>query len=51
MNDMIYLFVAFIIIWGGVLAYVIRLGSMKRSLEARLERLEKRTFQAETEIA
>jgi len=46
MNDLVYLFAGFAIAWGGILVYVIRLGSMKRALEIRLKELEKRVCQS-----
>jgi CcmD family protein len=50
MKDLVYLFAAFAVIWGGVLIYVIRLGALNRSLEMRLVKLENSLSGSEKEI-
>jgi CcmD family protein len=42
MNDLTYLFVAFALIWTGVLAYLVRLAGLRRQLEAKIDRLQER---------
>ena len=42
MNDLTYLFVAFALIWTGVLAYLIRLAGLRKQLEIKLDRLQER---------
>lgn len=48
MSNLSYLFVAFALIWVGVLAYMIRLSGLRKELEERIEslqdRLEKKEF-------
>ena len=40
MNNIFYMLTAYSIIWMAVLVYLIRLGGMRRKLEARLARVE-----------
>jgi len=40
MNNMIYLFTAFALVWAGVLFYVVRLSGLRKQLEVRITRLE-----------
>jgi CcmD family protein len=42
MNDLTYLFVAFALIWTGVLGYLVRLTGLRKQLEARIDRLQER---------
>ena len=42
MSDLTYLFVAFALIWTGVLGYLVRLAGLRRQLEARIDRLQER---------
>ena len=42
MNDLTYLFVAFALIWTGVLGYLVRLAGLRKRLEARIQRLQER---------
>ena len=42
MNNLTYLFLAFAFIWTGVLAYLIRLSSLRKQLEERINRLQDR---------
>jgi len=42
MNELIYLFAAFALIWTGVLVYLIRLANLRKQLEERIESLENR---------
>jgi CcmD family protein len=42
MSDLTYLFVAFALIWTGVLAYLMRLAGLRRQLETRIDRLQER---------
>ncbi len=42
MSNLTYLFVAFALIWTGVLAYLIRLAGLRKQLEARIDRLQER---------
>ena len=42
MNDLTYLFVAFALIWTGVLGYLIRLMGLRKQLEERIDRLQER---------
>ena len=48
MSNLSYLFVAFALIWVGVLAYLIRLSGLRKQLEERIDslqdRLEKKEF-------
>ena len=40
MNNIIYLFVAFALIWAGTLVYLYRLAALRKRLEKRVSRLE-----------
>jgi len=40
MSDMTYLFVAFALIWTGVLGYLVRLAGLRKKLEKRVNRLQ-----------
>ena len=40
MSNMIYLFIAFALIWAGTLAYLYRLAGLRKQLEKRISRLE-----------
>ena len=42
MNEVAWLFVAFLAVWVGIGAYIWSLGARQRRLEQRLERLETR---------
>ncbi len=42
MSNLSYLFVAFALIWVGVLAYMIRLSSLRKQLEERIDSLQDR---------
>jgi len=42
MNDLNYLFVAFALLWTGVLGYLIRLATLRRQLESRIETLQEK---------
>ena len=42
MNNLSYLFVAFALIWVGVLAYMIRLSGLRKQLEERIDSLQDR---------
>ena len=49
MNDLIYLFAALAVLWGGVMIFIARLAVMTRSLEDRLGRLEETACPMEKE--
>ena len=51
MNDLTYLFVAYALIWAGVLAYLIRLAGLRRQLEDRVDRLWQRLDSRESRDA
>lgn len=40
MSNLTYLFVAFALIWAGVLAYLIRLSGLRKQLEEKIDRLQ-----------
>ena len=40
MNNLYYLFIAYTLIWAGAMTYLLRLSSLRRDLERRLERVE-----------
>jgi CcmD family protein len=42
MSNLTYLFVAFALIWTGVLGYLVRLAGLRKQLEARIDRLQER---------
>jgi len=42
MSDLNYLFVAFALLWAGVLGYLVRLATLRRQLEGRIEALGER---------
>jgi CcmD family protein len=42
MSNLSYLFVAFALIWVGVLAYMIRLSGLRKQLEERIDSLQDR---------
>ena len=42
MSNIFYLVIAYTVIWMSVLIYLVRLGGMRRKLEARLARVESR---------
>ena len=42
MSGLTYLFVAFALIWTGVLGYLVRLASLRKQLEAKMDRLQDR---------
>lgn len=42
MNNMIYLFAAFALVWAGALTYMIRISGLRKQLERRITRLEER---------
>jgi CcmD family protein len=42
MSDLTYLFSAFALLWAGILVYVLRLASLRRSLEKRIGSLQDR---------
>ena len=42
MSNLSYLFVAFALIWVGVLAYMIRLSGLRKKLEERIDSLQGR---------
>ncbi len=42
MSNLSYLFVAFALIWVGVLAYLIRLSGLRKQLEERIDSLQDR---------
>ena len=43
MNDLMFLFVAFALIWSGTFVYLVRLAAMRKQLEERIANLEERT--------
>ena len=49
MSKMVYLFLAFALIWTGTFGYLIRLASLRKQLEERIGRLEERTTAREPE--
>ena len=42
MNNLTFLFAALAVLWTGVLGYVLRLSSLRRRLEERIDMLEER---------
>ena len=44
MNDLTYLFIAFAVMWTGILGYLIRLAGLRRQLEERIDRFEEPTI-------
>ena len=42
MTDLAFLFAAFALVWAGVLAYLLRLVSLRRDLEKRIDKLQDR---------
>ena len=51
MNDLTYLFWAFAFIWIGTLGYLFRLAGLRKQLEEKIVKLEKRTAGREPENA
>jgi len=51
MNDLIYLFIAFAVMWTGILGYLIRLAGLRRQLEERIDRFEERIIVRDLEDA
>lgn len=51
MSDLTYLFIAFALIWTGAFGYFIRLTSLRKQLEGRIDRLEERTATREPDNA
>lgn len=49
MSKFVYLFAGFTAVWLGVLAYLLRLGAMRRALESRLNSLESAVGKSEWE--
>lgn len=47
MNDLTYLFLAFAFIWIGTLGYIFRLAGLRKQLEEKVLKLEKRTASKE----
>ena len=51
MSDLTYLFVAFAVMWTGILGYLMRLAGLRRQLEERIDRFEERTIVPELDDA
>jgi len=51
MNDLTYLFIAFAVMWTGILGYLIRLAGLRRQLEERIDRFEERIIVRDLEDA
>lgn len=51
MNDLTYLFIAFAVMWTGILGYLIRLVGLRRQLEERIDRFEERIIGRDLEDA
>jgi CcmD family protein len=47
MNELAWLFVAFLVVWIGIGAYVLSIGIRQRALERRLDSLEERPHASE----
>ena len=51
MNDLTYLFIAFAVMWTGILGYLVRLAGLRRQLEERIDRFEERIIVRDLEDA